>query len=180
MLPRMPHHRQIEGTNAFWQKMADARHAMAGGRTAEALSTLREMEANYDGQLVVMTHRLFLLSSGAPNDRLRAIATDSLARFPLRAEALHWAAHAAFLDKQFERAEALVLASAEIGPADADHFYDLACARSLAGDITASLDYLGKSIQAGYRNWDWMGQDSDLANARADARFAALLRSHGR
>lgn len=172
----------IADVNAFWNVMASARHSLAQDKYVAALATLRNFEAQHRGQLVVATHRLFLLSvtSSQANDRVRGVADEILRRFPLRSEALHWAAHAAFLDKQYERAEALVLASAEIGPADADHYYDLACSRSLAGDVTASIDYLGKAISAGYRNWDWMGKDTDLANARADARFAQLLRSHGR
>lgn len=165
---------------AFWQVIAEARHLLAKDRYRAALNVLANYEAQHPGTLVVGTHRVYILSTGGASPRLKGISDELLKRYPLRPEVLHWAGHAAFAAKETERAEALVLASAEIGPADADHYYDLACSRSLAGDVTASIDYLGKAITAGYRNWDWMGKDTDLANARADARFAQLLRSHGR
>jgi hypothetical protein len=165
---------------AFWQVIAEARHLLANDRYRAALKILADYEAQHPGTLVVGTHRVYILSTGGASPRLKGISDELLKRYPMRPEVLHWAGHAAFAAKDTERAEALVLASAEIGPADADHYYDLACARSLAGDVTASIDYLGKAINAGYRNWEWMGKDTDLANARADARFAQLLRSHGR
>lgn len=169
----------LNDRNEFLGELTAARHLIAQDRTKLALDALRSMEARWPGQLAVATHRLFLLSAINGRD-LESVRTAALRTFPLRPEALHWAAHADFARKEFARAELLVQASAEIGPADADHYYDLACARSIAGDADRALEFLAKAVEAGYRNWDWMGKDPDLASVRADSRFAELLRSHGR
>jgi len=58
--------------------------------------------------------------------------------------------------------------------------YDLACVRSLRGDPKGALDELDKALAAGYRNWDWIDKDPDLAATRADRGFPALLGKHGR
>ncbi|MBI3096986.1 MAG: tetratricopeptide repeat protein [Planctomycetes bacterium] len=55
-------------------------------------------------------------------------------------------------------------------------WYNLACACSLGEKIDDALDALGKSIDAGYENFDWMKQDSDLENVRKDPRFQELLK----
>ncbi len=59
-------------------------------------------------------------------------------------------------------------------------YYDLACARSLRGDPKGALEALDRALGAGYRNWDWIDKDPDLAATRADRGFPGLLGAHGR
>jgi hypothetical protein len=110
----------------------------------------------------------------------RAAADKLLARYPDRQAALHWAAHADLLEKKVARGEALLEAANAIGPPDPDVLYDLACTRSLSGDAKRGLSYLSASIDAGFREWEWMEKDTDLTTVRADPGFAELMRSHGR
>jgi hypothetical protein len=58
--------------------------------------------------------------------------------------------------------------------------YDLACVRSIRGDLDGALAELDRALTAGYRNWDWIDKDPDLVAIRADRRFPELLRTHGR
>jgi hypothetical protein len=43
-----------------------------------------------------------------------------------------------------------------------------------------ALDYLTRSVDAGYRNWTWIEQDPDLSAIRGERRYAELLSAHGR
>ena len=46
--------------------------------------------------------------------------------------------------------------------------------------LLVPLAYLAGSIDAGFRDFDWMEKDTDLTALRADPGFAELMRSHGR
>lgn len=53
--------------------------------------------------------------------------------------------------------------------------YNRACTYSLMGEAEASLEALGKAFDAGFKNWQFVERDSDLAHVRQDARFAQLV-----
>jgi eukaryotic-like serine/threonine-protein kinase len=53
--------------------------------------------------------------------------------------------------------------------------YNLASACAMRGDRRAALDWLSKSIEAGFSDADHMSKDPDLASLRADAEFGPLL-----
>lgn len=55
-------------------------------------------------------------------------------------------------------------------------YYNLACAYSIGEKIDDAFEALGKAIDAGYDNFDWMQKDADLENVRKDARFQELLK----
>lgn len=130
--------------------------------------------------LGVLVARMVVVSNAVKSEHAAALAITLLSQYPDRQEALHGVAHFEFAAGQRARAEALVLAAASIGPRDADLLYDLACARSLAGDVPHGLAYLEEAIAAGYRQWEWMDRDSDLAAVRADPGFAGLRQQAGR
>jgi hypothetical protein len=119
----------------------------------------------------------FAAQSGTVGSELR---DKLLAHFPDRSDALHWSAHRFLFEKRYEAGQALLEAAMAVGPVEPEMHYDLACARSLRGDAPGALAELTRALEAGYKNWDWIDKDPDLANARADAGFAELLRAHGR
>ena len=53
--------------------------------------------------------------------------------------------------------------------------YDLACTRSLAGELDESEDFLRRSIESGYRMFDHMESDPDLRNLRESGRLSQVL-----
>ena len=55
-------------------------------------------------------------------------------------------------------------------------FYNLACRRSLLGEVDSAFEALRRAIDLGYQNFQHLVQDRDLDNLKRDARFAALLR----
>ncbi len=89
-------------------------------------------------------------------------------------------AHTAFMAKQYAKAELLLGAAMEIGPVEPELFYDLACVRALQGDKPGALARLREAVDAGYRDWDNIEKDPDLASIRSDPGYADVLRSHGR
>jgi hypothetical protein len=123
--------------------------------------------------------RAYFFISG-PSKEGAALRDKLLARFPERSEALHWAAHVELVDKKLDAAAALLDAAMAVGPVEPEMHYDLACVRSLRGDPKGALEELERALNAGYRNWDWIDKDPDLAAARADRGFPALLGAHGR
>jgi hypothetical protein len=91
-------------------------------------------------------------------------------------EVWHWTGHVSYLEKQLDRAEAQWLMSDALEPGNADVLYDLACARSLAGDAGNSLDYLRRAWQAGFRDVNSIQVDADLRNLRADPSYLRFMR----
>ena len=49
--------------------------------------------------------------------------------------------------------------------------FNLACSLSLAGDLESAIDELVRAIEAGYRDFDWMLKDPDLAAVRKEPAF---------
>ena len=54
-------------------------------------------------------------------------------------------------------------------------WYNLACSLSLTGQADAAFAALGKAVDRGYSDADWMQGDKDFDSIRSDPRFAMLL-----
>ena len=61
-------------------------------------------------------------------------------------------------------------------PQDPGVPYDLACIRSLRGQIEPAFHYLEKSIRLGFGNVEHIKRDDDLTNLREDPRFEKMLK----
>ncbi len=109
----------------------------------------------------------------------KPLMVRALTLYPDHPEVIHWYAHAIW-GESWQDAEPLIKAVQPHMPNQADVLYDLACARSLAGDLKASESYLRESIEAGYRQWDHIETDADLRNLREARRLAAVMREYGR
>lgn len=64
----------------------------------------------------------------------------------------------------------------EIRPDDLNTFYNIACFHCLLGDKDKSYTWLGKAIEAGYRDADSLVNDYDFRTMRGEDRFRALIR----
>jgi tetratricopeptide (TPR) repeat protein len=105
------------------------------------------------------------------------ILVPAVERYPTRPEVLHWYAHAVW-QQSWEEAEELLELILPFKPIESDLLYDMACARSLAGDLTASESYLRRAIDAGFRDWSHMESDPDLRNLRASGKFSVVLQEY--
>lgn len=57
----------------------------------------------------------------------------------------------------------------------ANVYYNLCCTYALLGNNNMALEYLGKSIQAGYGDYTHLQQDKDLDSLRKEERFKTLV-----
>lgn len=62
-----------------------------------------------------------------------------------------------------------------LGTASATARYNIACAHSRLGDVDASLTWLHKAVEAGFRQHSLLNTDGDLAALRSDSRFPDIL-----
>ncbi len=53
--------------------------------------------------------------------------------------------------------------------------YNLCCIYSLRGEAPRAIEYLEKAISAGYEEYEWMSQDTDLDNIRSEPRYKELV-----
>lgn len=63
---------------------------------------------------------------------------------------------------------------ARLEPANPLVFYNLACSYSLAGEFDQAANALEKSLELGYRDFEWLAKDPDLKPLRAHALFNDL------
>jgi len=63
---------------------------------------------------------------------------------------------------------------AKLEPKNPLVFYNLACSYSLAGEMAQAVGALEKSLQYGYRDFDWLARDPDLKALRSHAAFENL------
>jgi tetratricopeptide (TPR) repeat protein len=78
--------------------------------------------------------------------------------------AYHYSSEHAKAIPAFERA-------AQLGYRKPTSFYNIACAYSMMGNRDAALDWLEKSVEAGFDVGDYVTRDRDLDNLRSDPRF---------
>jgi len=107
------------------------------------------------------------------------ILIPAVERYPTRPEVLHWYAHAVW-QQSWEEAEELLELILPFKPNESDLLYDMACARSLAGDLTASESYLRRALDAGFRDWSHIESDPDLRNLRSSGKFSEILQEYRR
>ena len=55
-------------------------------------------------------------------------------------------------------------------------WYNIACMRSLRGDVKGAADAFSKALDFGWDDYNYTLNDPDLTNLRADPLFEALAR----
>jgi len=76
---------------------------------------------------------------------------------------------------QWERGLAVDERLVRLIPADPTAHYNLACSRSLLGQVDDALESLERAVALGYDDDTFMARDEDLAALRGEQRFRALL-----
>jgi Flp pilus assembly protein TadD len=61
-------------------------------------------------------------------------------------------------------------------PADSEVWYNLGCSYALVGRTDDAFRALGRAVELGYEDTDWMERDADLESLRTDPRFSSLMR----
>jgi tetratricopeptide (TPR) repeat protein len=118
-----------------------------------------------------------LAMSGVP--QAEEFLRKAVAWYPGDWDVLHWLGHALWRDS-WRSSEELFSEILPHRPDDPDVLYDLACGRSLDGDLERAESYLRAALEAGFRDWRLIETDPDMRNLRETPRFAQLLREYGR
>ncbi|MGH7594167.1 MAG: protein kinase domain-containing protein [Gemmatimonadales bacterium] len=117
------------------------------GRTEEGAASLRR------GLQVAERH----LELNPDDARALSLGASALTELGEPTRALEWAARALAID-----------------PNDSGVLYNVACVYSLAGERGDALRCLEQAVQNGFGHREWLENDSDLDQLRADPRFEAL------
>jgi superkiller protein 3 len=82
-----------------------------------------------------------------------------------------------FLKLKDKRKEArrLLERAIELAPDMEQAYYCLACYYALTGKKTKALEYLGKALEKGFRDRDWIEADHDVDSLKGDPRFGKLM-----
>ena len=78
-------------------------------------------------------------------------------------------------EERYDAAAQAFQTSAARGYREGASLYNTACALSLKGDRAGALDYLAKSLEAGFDDVGLFRKDDDLDNVRGEPRYRALL-----
>ena len=62
-------------------------------------------------------------------------------------------------------------------PDNAIAHYNLACSLSLLSRVDEAIEVLERAVHLGYRDFEYLERDPDLANVRRDARYRALIKA---
>jgi len=117
-----------------------------------------------EGQMVTSRNR----------ERAIRMLGRTLEQYPTNLELLHWYAHALW-GESWETSEEIIELILPYKPQDADVLYDLACTRSLAGDLDESEKYLRQAIASGFTMFGHMEIDPDMRNLRKEGRLSEVL-----
>ncbi len=91
-------------------------------------------------------------------------------------QGLHQQAIEKLQAKEYDAAEKLYLRIIKAMPNDNLALYNLACLYSLTSKKEKALEYLEKSIKAGFTNAGHIQQDSDLDNIRNEEKYKELIK----
>jgi tetratricopeptide (TPR) repeat protein len=174
-VPKLP----AENVDAWLSELQVLRVYLAMPRRRLAFKQTDALLAQAPDALPALVARLVELSPEITDEGFD-VRRKLLASYSDRSEVLHWSAHLSLVDQGYKVAEAFLDAAIEVGPVEPEMLYDRACLYALTGRTKAAIDELKVAIDAGYRNWRWFDQDSDLTSLRTQPEFIELMRTHGR
>ena len=115
-----------------------------------------------------------LLGGGDPAGAAAAFKKIAAAE-PDNAQAHHMIGYCLHMSGDLEAALAAHIKASEFPTVRPVALYNCACVHALLERPDAALEFLTKSVEAGFNNADQLVVDSDMDNLRGDARFAKIL-----
>ena len=82
------------------------------------------------------------------------------------------------LMRDFARAQENFERAIEIDPEYEGYYYNMACLYSLRNEVEEAVRWLEESIRLGFRDFVWVGKDTDLDNIRQSEGFKRLMEQH--
>ncbi len=81
-------------------------------------------------------------------------------------------------DRQYDQALAAFKKLIELDPNDASNYYNMAVLYALQNNVPDSIAWLKLAVNKGYRNWELIKTDKDLANIRNSEDYQQLVKGH--
>jgi tetratricopeptide (TPR) repeat protein len=81
-------------------------------------------------------------------------------------------------DRKYDQALTAFKKLIELDPNDASNYYNIAVLYALQNNASDSIAWLKKAIDRGYRNWELVKTDKDLANIRNSEEYKQLIKGH--
>lgn len=162
-------------------RLAGAAHVLQA-RVHIGNRKLDEVTASYRAGLEADPHnkaaRIELAEFLSLNGRYRFARqriSEVLPEDPYNVDAWHVLVHSAYIAQELPLADALGRWVEILHPDDPDILYDMACFRSLSGDLESSAEYLSRAWEAGFRNIQQIQADADLRNLRSGVEFERFM-----
>ena len=102
----------------------------------------------------------------------------ALALKPNFPEALNNLALAYAAGRQYDRALAAFKKSVELEPDNPSNYYNIAVVSALQDKPDEAMQWLKEAVDKGYRNWELIKSDKDLANIRHLEEYKQLVKGH--
>ncbi len=80
--------------------------------------------------------------------------------------------------RQYNRALAAFKKLVELDPDNPSTYYNIAVLYALQNNVADALDWLKEAVEKGYRNWELIKMDKDLANVRQTEDYKQLIKGH--
>jgi tetratricopeptide (TPR) repeat protein len=81
-------------------------------------------------------------------------------------------------ERQYDRALAAFKKLVELEPDNPSTYYNIAVLYALQNHVDDALGWLKKAVEKGYRNWELIKTDKDLANVRHSEDYKQLIKGH--
>jgi tetratricopeptide (TPR) repeat protein len=151
--------------------------ALPGGMDSEIASVRRELDTRPDDPELRFKMGNLYLAKGQLGE---AVAEFELALSlrPDYLEAQNNLAMAYAAGRQYDQALAAFKKLMELDPGNSGNYYNVAVLYALQNNVPQSIAWLKKAIHRGYRNWDLIKTDKDLANIRSSGEYKNLVKGH--
>jgi len=104
--------------------------------------------------------------------------TLAIEKYPDFAKAYSNRAVAHMQQRRYNRASDDLQRAIQIKPNDPDIYYNLTAFYSIQGQLDRALDSLDKSLEYGFKDYNVLRNDHDLANVRRDPEYKNILEKH--
>ena len=149
-----------------------------GGRIEDSVSGLREEFENESNKLGLYVKLGDIYQSGGDLGKAAENYEKVLSIEPLNVHALNRLASIYSYWGEYEKALDAMKKGIKVQPDIAEKYYNIACIYAKQNMTKESIDWLNQAIDKGFKNWDQIKKDPDLASIRNTTFINELIKNH--
>ena len=160
----------------FVQARKNLQRALAAGNdTDSAMDRIqKDIDARPDDPVAHFQMGNIYLSQGKLDQAIIEFE-KALALAPKMLAAQNNLAMACAADRQYDRAQAEFKKLIELDPGNASIYYNIAVLYALQNNVPEAITWLKQAVDKGYRNWELIKTDKDLAGIRHSQEYKQLV-----